>query len=221
MKKCFIFCHGFGYDKTFWNHLIPYFSTAYCINLELGYYRNYIDSYINYRELQSKAIQIVGIGHSLGLLKLLQLPIHFDYLIGLNSFTHFLGKNRTLQLIRKKELQTVMKHFILSPLITLKNFHKRCGVVFNNITLESFDKELLMNDLHFLFTQTTFIPYETQTLIIGSKNDPIVPPQLIYDNFIQYPNIKFELLDDGLHGLGFLLSNSIYEYITTFLQVEI
>ncbi|AGC49839.1 hypothetical protein K9U34_00705 [Lawsonia intracellularis] len=207
MKKYFIFCHGFGYNKNFWKPLLPFFTNEKCLVLDLGYYGNHS---LLTSDIRNK--KLIGIGHSLGLLKLLQLSINFEYLIGLNSFINFLGNDTQLALTRKTELQRLTKHFLVSPLKTLYNFHKRCGVPIKKNILTTFNFYTLYEDLTLLSSLST-IPYNQKGLIIGSQNDPIVPPQLIYDNFKIYPNMTIKIIPSGGHGLGFLYPQRIYQYI--------
>ena len=37
-KKCFVFCHGFGFDASFWVHLKPYFAHEQAVYLDVGYF---------------------------------------------------------------------------------------------------------------------------------------------------------------------------------------
>ncbi|EER20798.1 hypothetical protein [Rickettsia endosymbiont of Ixodes scapularis] len=211
MKRCFIFCHGFGFDKNFWKNLTPYFLGEQCIYLDLGYFGEKFEP-----NLETNNVELIGIGHSLGLAKLLTLNKNFDYLIGLNSFINFLGNDQKLHLVRKYELQTLTDHFIASPINTLKNFYKRCGV-FERERIANINKQIALNDLEFLYNEF-YIPTEIRTLIIGSKNDVIVPPEILFDNFHIYPNINIQMMDMGMHLLGWLEAKSIYQRIMSFLN---
>lgn len=90
----FVFCHGFGFDTHFWERIAPFFSREKCSFIDLGYFNNRTES----RHLDNQAI--IGIGHSIGLSKLLSMYSNFDCLIGLNGFINFLGAD--LAIYKKK-----------------------------------------------------------------------------------------------------------------------
>ena len=214
MKKHFVFCHGFGFDKNFWSNLAPYFAKEQCTYLDLGYFGNKCE----FNSAESK-LQLVGIGHSLGLTKLLNLNKNFDYLIGLNSFTNFLGNDLTLRNKKAGELDMLKKNFIKCPLRTLKNFYRRCGLpsFINHAQPEKLNPSKMLTDLDSLFISIT-PPKNTPILIIGSENDEIVPPVVLHDNFSNCSNIKVEITPSGKHALGFLEVDKIYKKIISFID---
>ena len=207
MKRCFVFCHGFAFDKSFWENLQPYFIKEECIFLDLGYFS---EKYLPH--LEQEDMEFIGIGHSLGLLKLLSLNIKFAYLIGLNSFVNFLGNEEKLHLKRAQELQILKNNFIAHPIATLKHFYRTCGVSIENSKIVYINKEPLLEDLEFI-AKSFALQDESKTLIIGSKDDAIVPVQVTEDNFTNYI-----LLDQGGHGLGVLQAEIIYQNIMSFLN---
>ena len=214
MKKHFVFCHGFGFDKNFWSNLAPYFAKEKCTYLDLGYFGNKCE----FNSEESK-LQLVGIGHSLGLTKLLNLNKHFDYLIGLNSFTNFLGNDLTLRNKKAEELYMLKNSFIKYPLRTLKNFYQICGFpsFINHVQPEKINHVRMLTDLDSLFISIP-APKNTPILIIGSENDKIVPPILLHDNFINCSNVKLEITPSGKHALGFLEVEKIYKKIMSFID---
>jgi len=140
----FIFCHGFGFDNSFWCNLAPYFMQEKCTYLDLGYFgEGYFPEIIKNDDL------LIGVGHSLGMAKLLQLDIKFDYLIGLNAFSNFLGNDSSLRMKRKADLEILKKHFTKYPKKSLKEFHRRCGVSIA-IGDQKIDGRKLLWDLDFL-----------------------------------------------------------------------
>lgn len=214
MKKHFVFCHGFGFDKNFWSNLAPYFAKEQCTYLDLGSFGNKCE----FNSEESK-LQLVGIGHSLGLTKLLNLNKNFDYLIGLNSFTNFLGNDLTLRNKKAGELDMLKKNFIKCPLRTLKNFYQRCGLpsFINHAQLEKLNPGKILTDLDSLFISIT-PPKNTPILIIGSENDEIVPPVVLHDNFSNCSNVKVEITPSGKQALGFLEVDKIYKKIISFID---
>lgn len=155
----------------------------------------------------------IGIGHSLGLIKLASLNIEFKALIGMQAFTNFLGFDSQLYKKRKLELSAMIKHFRMNPIDTLTSFHKRCGI--NHNFSSHFNKAKLMRDLQSL-TAMHQLP-NVPLLILGAVNDSTVPLELIYDNFGRN-KVKIVVHNKGHHCLGLYERDFVYEQIANFLN---
>ncbi|MGL9725289.1 MAG: hypothetical protein ACR5KV_00645 [Wolbachia sp.] len=75
----------------------------------------------------------IGVGHSLGLIKLAYLNVEFNVLVGIQAFVNFFwilicGYTKK----RKLELKAVIQRFQIDPMGTLTSFHKRCSVIYNS-----------------------------------------------------------------------------------------
>ena len=213
MKKHFVFCHGFGFDKDFWKNLAPYFAQEQCTYLDLGYFASNPHHFSHSNN--ASQLLTIGIGHSLGLTKLLQSGQQFDYLIGLNSFINFLGNNADLRKKREVELALLTRHFIKSPLNTMHNFYQRCGVAAEVGKIEKINTAIAINDLQFL-KQSFDVPPNIPTLIIGAYDDVIIPTALLHDNFAHYPNVVVQIIANGMHALGLLHADLISQKIKSF-----
>jgi pimeloyl-[acyl-carrier protein] methyl ester esterase len=217
MKKHLVFCHGFGFDKNFWKNLAPYFLNEQCTYLDLGYFAD--NCTLNAENfcypIKSNETLTIGIGHSLGLSKLLNTKQKFDYLIGLNSCVNFLGNEKDLRKKREVELALLTKHFMKSPINIMHNFYQRCGVAAEIGKIEKINSEVALNDLQFL-AQSFNVPCDIPTLIIGACDDVIAPPAILYDNFAQYSNVVVQIMDHGMHGLGLLEADEISQRIKSF-----
>lgn len=209
----FIFCHGFGFDHDFWNNLVPYFAQEKYTYLDQRCLNQPTTFITKHQE------RVIGIGHSLGLLKLLQFYNNFDCLIGLNSFVNFLGNDLCLKNKRYFELELLKQHLINNPIATLRAFYHRCGTpsFIDKINRETLDLDLMLSDLELLTLNLT-PPASTPMLIITSKNDEIVPLKVVYDNFLPYPNTKIVVTNHGQHGLGFLEEYYVYKEIMSFID---
>lgn len=206
MKTCFIFCHGWGFDHHFWDALRPYFSGNDCIYLDLGYFGE------EKQFLPCSSFEYIGIGHSLGLMKLLSLNITFKALIGLQSFINFLGFDPLLHQKRKKELEAMQKYFDCYPYQTLLSFYKKCGF---KMEKRIFDKKKLAIDLQALSLSCT-LPAHTPLFIIASNEDLIVPLELIQDNFEK--KAKIYTHESAYHNLGAKHPQFVYKTIMSFLN---
>lgn len=112
----FVFCHGFGFDASFWERIAPYFSQEKCSFIDLGYFNNRVDIQC----LQEQ--RIVAIGHSIGLSKLIS-TYSFDYLIGLNGFINFLGSDLAIYTADTSKVDRKMSGELAQR--TLVREHKR------------------------------------------------------------------------------------------------
>ncbi|AXI24641.1 Pimelyl-[acyl-carrier protein] methyl ester esterase [Cardinium endosymbiont of Sogatella furcifera] len=206
MKPCFIFCHGWGFDHKFFEPLIKeYFSNLCCYCLDLGYFGKE-----NLRLPSNNTL--IGVGHSLGFIKLISLKVKFTALIGIHAFINFLGFDSELHKKRKLELKTMIKHFQITPIDTLASFHKRCGI--NYDISNCLNKIKLMKDLE-LLTAAYPLP-DIPLLIIGSKNDTIVPTELVFDNFSKY--VRVVVHNEGYHSLGLYGRHFVHEQIISFVD---
>lgn len=212
MIRHFVFCHGFGFDKSFWGNLAPYFTVGKSSFLDLGYFGEKSKMPI----IEDGEI-LIGIGHSLGLTKLLNFNKKFNYLVGLNSFVDFCGNAPGLRDKRKEELELLQKLFVQDATRTLKRFYQRCGVDWDINKLAKLNKDTALKDLESLL-QGYELNNNTPMLIIGSRDDVIVPEEILQDNFSAYKNVTIEIMDFGKHGLGWLDADKIQKKIKKFIH---
>lgn len=236
----FIFCHGFGFNKRYWEPLAKHFVTCKTTYWDLGYFNN---KDINLPEISNKANEtditknlnlsfnnntknntnynnIIIIGHSLGMIKLLQKIPSPKAIIGLQSFVNFLGTNKQNKLhkIRLQNLYGMIKAFENNPTDILTSFYNHCGIKNPNfININNFNFDLLLNDLNML-KDSFELPRSQSTLIIGSKNDSIVPTEIINDNFLAHKNVKIVLHNTNQHSLGHLEPKFVFENISNFVN---
>lgn len=227
--QCFVFCHGFGFDASFWNSLRPYFSGREAIYLDLEYFdapvagrrelngQQTMDSFtlLTKTSLHDQPIEYIGIGHSLGLMKLMSLSLPFNCLIGLHGFVNFLGFNASLHRRRSRELHYLTRQFTTLPELTLSEFYQRTGVQCKASGLYSLNRIKLLGDLVSL-THSVPVPDEIPMLILGSNDDKITPPALLEDNFGACRNVTLEILSHAQHGLGYLNPDLVYQKIMSF-----
>lgn len=158
----FLLCHGWGFDASYWDNLAPLLAPHTVYRVDLGYFGN--------PQPFPTSGTWVGIGHSLGLSKLLQTPLNFRALIALNSFLNFLGEDSSL---RKQGLQAMIHQFEMNPSQTLSSFYTACGLSFP--LKSTINTSLLLDDLNALFIDYTNFYPKTPCLSLVSSNDPIVP----------------------------------------------
>ena len=181
-----VFCHGFSYSPNYWINLTALLENFTIHHMDLGYYED-----LKIPEIKEP---VIGIGHSLGLIKLMQQNFRFKALIGLNGFVNFLGTGLRLRNRRSLELDTFEHLIRTSPNLALKFFHNRCGV---NLNPSNINKERLLGDLDCL--RQSF-PVPNNLTLLAAQNDIVCPPELIQDNF---GTQNITMLESGRHSLGY------------------
>ena len=200
-----IFCHGFGLDPRFWDPLRPFLQVFDLSFMDLGYFGPPVLPDLSCRP-KSPGERWVGVGHSLGLLKLLSQHWPLDGVMGLNGFVDFLGHAPVLRARRMAEWQTLLAHFHRNPRATLENFYKRCGVASCAPESPGLQMERASGDLVFLKTPL-LPPRHTPLLLLGAGDDVVVPREVLEDNVNHlqaqgYKAVRLHLLPHGSHGLG-------------------
>lgn len=195
----FIFAHGFAMDSTFWKPLRPFFEDHACEFLESSHSLNFCSNE-----------PLIGIGHSYGLHRLLQLGIKWDRLIGIKSFVNFLGNSQILNKKRFQEFQAFKQQLITHPTKTLTEFYKKCDFIPEALPPHSY----LLRELEAL-KDPIDLPH-LPTLIIGGEGDTVVPPEIIRDNFIKKNHVKLKFTPCKNHGISHhpeLIADYIYDFI--------
>ncbi|MGI4851105.1 MAG: hypothetical protein ACRYGR_04125 [Janthinobacterium lividum] len=218
-KLSFVFCHGWGFSPHFWHPLQTCFGDIDCHFINLGY-----DNAQDFEapQLLSSDITYIGVGHSLGLTKLLKLPLKYRALIGLQSFINFLGFNSDLCIRRRRAWDIMCQNFQIYPQKTLNHFYQTCFDSRQdqhrsdlNLTLPRF--KILNQDLKGL-SDSHPLPCDIPLLILGTTHDKIVPPALIYDNFASIKNVHLDFYPTDGHCLGYDHSIIVAEKIIDFVN---
>lgn len=209
--KHFVFCHGFGFDISFWHKLEPYFSGYKVSFLDLGYLGNKTTIDID------KNDTIIAVGHSLGLIKLLDLP-KIDYLIGINSFVNFCGIHHELRSARQKELVAFKNNILLNPKLAFKKFYIRCGAydLYEDMNWDRLNLDLILQDLDLLASCNVSLTHST--LFISTLDDIVVPQSVLRDNFSNIENAHLVNLQSGKHALGYVHPNDVFTHIMDYVD---
>lgn len=201
----FVFCHGFGFKATFWNPITPFFQRESCTFLDLGYFGT------PHTHVRKHGRPLIGVGHSLGFLKLIKLGLPWDGLISIQGFTCFLGHGASLRSRRARELTRMQERFAIDPTGTLVVFYNRCGIKGPDGRP---DNEKLADDMKVL-EEDCPLPYGIPVLALGTEDDVIVPPALTHDNFSGHAWISLCAL--GGHALGHRQMIFVLDHIKAFL----
>jgi pimeloyl-[acyl-carrier protein] methyl ester esterase len=217
-KVGFIFYHGWGFDRHYWDNLASLLKEFQCVFYDAGYYKN-PSRILNNLDASTTWI---GVGHSIGFAKLLENhgELNLSGIVALQSFRYFLGYNKTLNKVRSAALDEMIAEFAKDPLNVIKKFVDTAGAKVEALektgTDNDIDFDALQCDLKALKTEYC-IPDGIMHLILASENDPIVTLPLIKDNFsnTQY-DVKF-LECDG-HSLGYNSAIEVKKHIIDFVN---
>lgn len=194
MRDGIVFCHGFAYDQDYWKSLMPYFEDHQIYTLDLGYFGK------SARNLpQNPEQRLIGVGHSLGFLKLCQTNLKFDLLVGLNPFFNFLGQEKVLRRKRELELKMLKSSLIKSPKKTLEDFHTRSGAPFVRSKFDTLSLTHLLQDLDSLASPEVYKfdrKIAKKVFLLGSQDDPVVPKDIVYETCEEFKKKNHEKNDD-------------------------
>lgn len=195
----FVLSNGFLFNNNFWVNLSP------LLNGNIIFFN---DKKSLKKQLKSKE-KLVGIGHSLGFLKLNNSGIEFDHIVGLGGFLNFCGSNERMKDIRKSELQKMILSFENDKINAIKDFYLNydynCDEKNYNISIEE-----ILKDLEYMK-----YPHKhsgINTTIISGINDKTVPYSIIKDNFTGINNVCIKLIEEG-HLLGLRSANLVANII--------
>ena len=196
----YLLCHGFGFTDEYWDNLIPLLDRDF----------EFFDK--NFRTTSGK--NYVGIGHSLGFLKLNNSGIKFRALIGLQGFLNFCGTNPEMNKLLQKNLDRTVLAFEKNPKQALAFFYKLCG--YDGKIPSNISREELIRDLKIM--KSSFDHCKVSTLIIGSEDDQVVEKNILLDNFQNNDLVSLKFLDGVNHTLGYTKAEEVFAFIQDFLR---
>ena len=183
--KNYLLAHGFGFTNDYWQNLVPQLN---------GNIHFFGDPNLD------KEKTYIGIGHSLGFLKLNNSGLKFEALVALQGFLNFCGSSVRMQKIREAGIAKVRDRVLTNKNESLRQFRTFCGYdkeVKTNIPLQ-----ILLDELKMM--ENRYEHCGVKTLVIGSADDVIVPMSIINDNFSNLKDVTILQLNTGRHALGYL-----------------
>lgn len=219
-KVTLLFCNGFGSDYHYWDKLLPLFSEYNCVMLTEDYFnegKNVSDETL--RELLENKY-IIGIGHSLGYIKLCKLIekykfIHMQKIVAIEGFSRYLGGHPLIRNSRIFPLEQMRWNYAVNPIVTLVGFQMFCGE-HNPMVPKDINKQLFEQDLDLL--NYGIISPDIPHLVLSSIDDPVIPFYVIEDNFRKLPNVRISYTFGASHILGRRSPQWVYEEILNFIE---
>lgn len=221
MELSYVFCHGWGQTPRFWEGITRSLNRS-CFIWDLGYYT---DSPLMPLPSRTSPGPRIGIGHSIGLLKLLEAEekgdIVWDALIGIQAFTSFLGYAPELVQERRPMVAGTLKAFREQPYKVLSLFYHDMGFVSAGLTVPDehlMQTERLTADLCLLLTSPEGEQEirSTPILFLGSVDDPIVSEELLRDNEKMFSHASLKMFPSAGHSLGAKESDAVAQEILSF-----
>lgn len=200
-----VLAHGWGYDHRFFSPWLTHVNTTtpqalanrLVVCLEAGYFPEQSAQGLWYQDgehwvwqptealhslvLAHPKARWVGVGHSMGYARLLELSIQWHSLISLHGFSHLARLEPAGPGVAPRVLQAMRNKACTQLPQVLEDFHKQCGLPLNHNTL---DHARLLNDLDLLNTldlrhrHQQLLEQGSQIHAWASRQDRIVPPSL-------------------------------------------
>ncbi|MDR1906957.1 MAG: hypothetical protein LBQ03_01940 [Puniceicoccales bacterium] len=182
--KYYLLAHGFALTNDYWKHLVSQ------LDGKIYYFGDgTIDPNRAY----------IGIGHSLGFLKLNNAPFKFSHLIGLQGFLNFCGNRHALRKVIEPKLDAIIQNFEADPTETLKKFYQPYPYL--TPAPEILAKKTLLSELKMM--KKSYPHCGVPTRVIGTRRDRVIPSAVIRDNFSRKEAISMRILDLNIdHTLG-------------------
>lgn len=193
--------HGFGFDHSYWDNLVPFLDHDY----------SFFDDDFKYDPNE----KYIGIGHSIGFQKLNNSGINFECLIGLQGFLNFCGIKDAK--MRTDNIDQIIGMLKIDANKLLSNFFAMCG--YSGKLPKQVPEEDLLADL--MDMKVAYKHCGCPTLIIGSKDDQIVPTSLIEENFAGIDNVTIDYISPAAHALGFVKPKETFEVIKRYIACSI
>lgn len=163
-----VWSHGWGFNADFFTPLCQALPKFHHNILDWGYFGK---PHIPTLDLHKP---IIGIGHSLGLAKLLDLKLPFTALVSLAGFTHFCQSRAFQAGTPLRVLARMEEKFILNPQQVLADFYVSCGYKAFPFVAQPLNLQLLQQDLSQLRTLSIDLP-KIPLLAIAGKSDRVCP----------------------------------------------
>jgi pimeloyl-[acyl-carrier protein] methyl ester esterase len=197
----YLLCHGFGFSNEYWRNLVP------LLDGEVVFFDDNPDKNKRY----------IGIGHSVGFQKLNNSDFKFDCLVGLQGFINFCGNDPNAKKEREANLDHMLRVFSENAAKSLDFFYRVCK--YPDPIPKNIDSDILLKDLKSM--KESYRHCGCPTLIIGSRQDEIVPLSVIKDNFQNIQNANIEEINGVAHSLGFYEPEEVFRKIKIFLKNEL
>ena len=190
----YLLAHGFGFTNDYWQNLVPLLdgNIYFFDDLDLDKDKTY-----------------VGIGHSVGFLKLNNSGLQFDALIALQGFLNFCGSSDRMRKIREAGIAKVRNRVLINKHESLHQFRTFCG--YDKKVITDIPLQTLLDELEMM--GKGYAHCGVKTLVIGSADDVIVPMSIINDNFSHLSNAIILQVDYAKHALGYIKTQIVAEKI--------
>lgn len=191
-----IWAAGWGFDRRFFERLLPHFPGVPSLFLDRGYFEDPQDVQ------KVEEGHWIGIGHSLGFHRLLKLPLaEYVSLAGFNRFCSQLPSQAGTPL---RTVDRMIQAYHRNPEQVLQDFYERCTYPGEPPAIK--DSERLFSDLQSLKTLDEMKAVQSihrPILNLAARDDQIVGEALTHEFFQQQQNGQLIFHDKGGHALGF------------------
>ena len=195
------FLHGWGYGPESWDAWTGGFGAAPVAVLNAGYFGQ------RRLDLPHNPDGWIGVGHSLGFARLLEMDVAWRGLVGVSGFLRFCQKPGRNTGTPVDVLNAMLHRFDEAPQDVLARFHRRCGQqgACQGQALAGGLARLRADLVHLrdldLRPENHPDTAPVSTLLLHAQDDRIVPPDLAREAQRLLPGSRLTLLDTGGHAL--------------------
>ncbi|MCU7805482.1 MAG: hypothetical protein KZQ96_20015 [Candidatus Thiodiazotropha sp. (ex Lucinoma borealis)] len=199
-----LLAHGWCFDISIWDDVIPLLKTNTCEAVDFGYFCS------PHLPIISGETPLIGVGHSLGYIWLLKQRIYqIDAIINISSVPCFTDSRCGYTVIHQPGVKKAYEQLSNSPALFVKWFWRKCGAsreMLENIP-NCIDKNALLSGLQDIAgcsvenaTKQKNIPVK----VIGAKNDRVVNAMTMTRFFKNNPLVDISINESGGHLLPLL-----------------
>lgn len=207
MTPTLLFVHGWAFDASVWTPLRAELGAWPQAVADAGYFGAAQSpaaalSRGNHPAIDPASRPVIAIGHSLGVLRLLQdLPAGCVGLVSINGFPRFGAAPDFDAGVPRRMLDRMMKRLSADPVAVVRDFRERCGdaSAFGEPRLEPLARDL--QALRDEDQRDALAALPVPLLILAGRDDPIVPAAMTQAAFGGRPGDERHDLEHGGHLL--------------------
>ncbi len=208
------FLHGWGFGASDWLDWVAAFPDRPVALLDAGYFSP------ERLALPKNPDGWIGIGHSLGFAKLLDMDVPWRGLVGLGAFLRFCALPGQDCGTPPETLDAMLSRLDTDPADVLARFLRRCGLKGHTPAAPTTDGlERLRRDLSVLRSLGLCAPRKAPpVLLLHAADDRIAPLALAREAQESLPGARLHVYDTGGHALPFTRTGDCLDLVREFID---
>lgn len=196
-----VFLHGWGFGPEIWSPWADAFPKRPVALLDAGYFGP------AQMTLPANPDGWVGVGHSLGFVRLLSMDVRWRGLIGLGAFMRFCPVPERNSGTPAEVLDAMLAHLDTAPADVLTRFLRRCGLkgrpsdLPDSVGLARLREDLLVLRGLDLGPTPKLMASSPPVLLLHAADDRIAPVELAREAHGLLPGSRLHVFQSGAHAL--------------------